>query len=78
MFSISRNRHAVYIVASSFIFPPECRRIPFSVHSLEYLFSVDLFNDGDGDQCEVKLCCRYTKFTPDSFVCVFKEMLGCV
>ena len=57
MFSISRNLHAVHIVASSFIFPPECRRIPFSVHSLKYFFSVDLFDDGDGDQCGMKPYC---------------------
>ena len=31
----------------------DCRRIPFSVHSVWYLFFVDLFDDGHCDQCEV-------------------------
>ena len=57
MFSISRDLHAVYIMASSFIVPPEYRRIPFSVHALKYLFSVDPFDDGDGYQCKVKPYC---------------------
>ena len=30
-----------------------CRKIPLSVHLLQYLFFVALFNDGHCDQCEV-------------------------
>ena len=37
----------------------DCRRIPFSVHPVQYLFFVELFDDGHCDQCEVILHCNF-------------------
>ena len=57
VFSVSRNLHSVFHSGVTIYLPTKnCETILFSVHFLQELFFVDLFDDGHCDWCEVIPC----------------------